>query len=100
MVTQDDLQNVPKWGKADEWPPLSPKKAIRAAKVAIKGLVVGVEDWSPEKVLLRRVGSSENWVYVIEMFSVFPPGVTVGRSQSIEVVVLLDGSAIRPKVLP
>ena len=102
VVTQEGLEKVPKWPQTDEWPPLSPKKAIQAAKGVMRGLVegVGVEDWSSEKITLRRAGSVGNWVYVIAMASVFPPSVVVGQAQSIEVVVLLDGTAIKPKVIP
>ncbi len=100
VVTQEDLANCPKWAETDEWPPLSPKKAIQAATGAMKGLVEGVKNWSPERITLRRAGSVGNWVYVVTMASIFPPDAAFGQAQSIEVVVLLDGKVVKPKVVP
>jgi len=96
LVLEIDLVNTPKWVEGTDSPPLSPRQAEMAARSELTRTVRQFDHWELVKFCLRRVGNPENWIYIVEMKPVVQNARASGQVDSIEIVVLLDGRAIRP----
>lgn len=97
VIFESELANVPKWKDSDESPPLLPRAAVRAATQQFLG-ILSREDRAkgcePRSICLRRVGASDNWIYLITMRVVATERVGSGVVESLEIPVLMNGRAI------
>jgi hypothetical protein len=94
-LTRAALDQSPAWSEADEWPPLSPKRAIELAWEQLGTLVGDREGWRFESVSLKQFGPKRKWIYVVEINEP-PPRADGGIHSSITLIVLLDGTTITP----
>lgn len=90
MSSVEELQRSPSWRKTEEYPPLSPRKAISvailmAAKIGGGGRVTGVtlQEALPGK-----------WIYIVG----FVRGPDNGPVEFLNIVVLMNGHAVQPKL--
>ena len=94
-VTEADISSAPQWPETDEYPPLSPRSAIRAAEKFITNTFPAFNPWF-DHVSLRPVGHDDYWVYLVE-FRPVPEGGLDGYSRPFNVIVLMNGNVIQPK---
>jgi hypothetical protein len=96
-VTQADLDRAPVWREIDSAPPLPPRDALAAARKRLSELVADSERWRRDEIVLKPLVGG--WVYVVNFF---PPQTDPlgGATQTIGLVVLLDGRAIVPTRTP
>ena len=59
-VSECDLKELPRWSEADEAPPLSPRKAIQAARTLLRTLVADADSWRLDAVRLKPLGQVGN----------------------------------------
>ena len=95
-VSENDLTSVPKWDAHQDFPPLAPRRAELAAKRAIQKLMPEITDWTANRISIRRAGTPDNWIYVVELSTLFPQGEIRGKLEAVEVLVLLNGIAVIP----
>jgi hypothetical protein len=94
-LTHATLDQSPDWTEADEWPPLSPKRAIELAWQQLGTLVGDTEGWRFDSISLKQFGPKRKWIYVVEIDEP-PPRADGGIHSSIKLVVLLDGTTVAP----
>jgi hypothetical protein len=98
-LTRAMVDQAPAWQEADQWPPLSPRRAIELAWQQLGTLVDDRERWRFSSISLKQVGPQRTWVYIVEI-SEPPPRPDGGIHSSIELIVLLDGTTIAPLKRP
>ena len=99
-VSECDLKELPRWSEADEAPPLSPRKAIQAARTLLRTLVADADSWRLDAVRLKPLG--QEWIYVVEFYepSPVPARPIVGPVPPLNIVVLMNGVAPIPMRSP
>jgi hypothetical protein len=95
IIKDGDLDKSPLWNETDECPPLSPRRAIRAAQTTITNLFKGV-GLMFDYVSLRPIGRENKWIYEVQ-FTAVPPGGLEGYSEPIILFVLMSGEVVLPK---
>lgn len=95
----DDLRSGPAWLDENDNPPLAPREALRIARVQLSALMQNSERWRLSKVVLRPACTEHHWFYVVA-FSPPPPRPDEGITSAFELVVLMNGQTIEPKVSP
>ena len=88
---------VPKWEDSQDCPPLAPRQAELAAQKALLKLMPEISNWKTEKISIRRAGYPSNWIYIVELTTLFPQGEVRGKHEEMEIVVLMNGIVINPE---
>jgi hypothetical protein len=96
-ITEEVLSRTPPWRTDEEFPPLSPRKAEGLAREQLKRLVEEPESWTRTEIVLQHI-EGDRWVYVIEFMGDHPPGVIDGPVSTMKLVVLMNGTAVDPKI--
>ena len=99
VLSASRLAKTPSWPDNQENPPLSPRKALAAARKYLARLVADAAKWQIEQLTLRSVGTPDKWIYVIEFSPPLPPGGLDGKSVTSKLVVLMDGTALEAQPL-
>jgi hypothetical protein len=98
-IPDDDLQKTPAWTPAQENPPLSARRAIDVATKELATLLPNGKDWRLYAVTLRPIES--RWIYLVEFLEpTRPNGPERQLSSGSQVVVLMNGVAVMPRVSP
>ncbi|PYR98303.1 MAG: hypothetical protein DMG16_21210 [Acidobacteria bacterium] len=95
VVSHEDVGNSARWLDTDDSPPLSPRAAIRSARVLLSQLMKDADQWRLDSVSLRPIAFPEVWIYVVD-FQPPPPSPLGGHVAKMSVVVLMNGRAIVP----
>jgi hypothetical protein len=98
-ITDQDLQKTPAWAANQENPPLSARGAIDIATKQLAALLPNGKDWRLYSVTLRPI--ENRWIYLVEFLEPLR-GDNAGQqlSSAFQLVVLMNGVAITPKVSP
>jgi len=98
-ITDQDLQKTPAWPSAQENPPLSVRRAIDIASNQLATLLPNGKDWRLYSVTMRPL--EDRWIYLVEFLEPLR-GDNPGRqlSAGFQIVVLMNGATITPKVAP
>lgn len=97
-IPDQDLQNAPAWAPNQDNPPLSPRRAIDAAKNEIAMLLPDGQDWRLYEVTLRPIDTN-HWVYLVQFLEPLRGnGNGQQLSSGFQVVVLMNGVAVMPRV--
>jgi hypothetical protein len=94
-VTREQLLKTPVWRLQDDLPPLSPRKADKLATAEFQKLVKDPTDFRRRSISLLDMGDHIHWIYVVEFVW---NGAFIGPGPSIQIIVLIDGTVIEPKV--
>ena len=99
LVTQAALDKAPVWKADADDPPLSARKAMKAAGAARARLVPDTADWKWD---LRSAAlweaSPGRWYWEVTFVAEYPRGGVVGRAPTLRLVVLMDGTVVEPEV--
>src|SRR5215831_6397878 len=96
-ITDQDLQATPPWPANEDNPPLSPRSAIDIASKQLAALLPDGKDWRLYEVTLRPI--EDRWVYLVQFLEPLRP-VDQQLSTGFQIVVLMNGVAVTPKVSP
>ena len=98
-IANQDLQKTPAWPATQENPPLSPRRAIDIASKQLAALLPNGKDWRLYSITLRPM--DDRWIYLVDFLEPLRGDNTVQQvSSSFQIVVLMNGVAITPKVSP
>ena len=98
-VTDAGLQKTPDWAPGQENPPLSARRAIDVAKRELGMLLPNGNDWRLYAVTLRPI--ENRWIYLVEFLEPLKAGGPERQlSSGFQVVVLMNGVAVAPRVSP
>lgn len=100
-VTWKEINAAPKWGPDDDNPPVSARKAIKLATKVKDSLVKDDRhyQWRLDSVELHYWGG-DNWYWVATYQAYFKgPGGSTGPPIMLRLVVLMDGTAVKPDVI-
>jgi hypothetical protein len=106
VIRERDLGKTPRWGEPQDAPPLPPRAAIRSAREFLRRMTCqGVDQWEVHQVALQPIaGTLDVWVYLVKFVepSRVPKRGSAGSffPRAVDVVVLLDGTAVAPSVGP
>jgi hypothetical protein len=95
-TTGATFKATPNWNKSDDFPPLSPRKAISAALGEAKRIRPDVSEWRAETVTLDEI--QNHWFYRVECARNDKVG--TGIHLPLTVPVLMDGTAVHGEVSP
>src|SRR5262249_6400772 len=99
-VTDGALAKAPAWSPdAGGAPPLTPG---RAQQIAFKQLSQSVNDpkqWDLHEIGLVDTGDHLHWIYVVHYMRHYPADMAVFGGEFFDIVVLMDGTSIKPEVL-
>lgn len=97
-VTHAQLQITPDWLENAPNPPLSPRKALALARTDLAAFLPDAARWIHPKITLQEVGASRKWIYIVEFEGPLPLNTTDGPVDSMRVLVLMNGTAVRPVI--
>ncbi len=99
-VTTEALERSPQWKTGNENPPLSAMKAIALAAGLKESLVKDDEDskWYLMSANLTPAAVEGKWFWLVEYEAVFQKGGSSGPRDNLRLVVLMDGTVIKPVV--
>ena len=96
-ITDQDLQATPAWPAGQDNPPLSARTAIDIATKQLATLLPDGKDWRLYEVTLRPI--EERWVYLVQFLEPLRGnGGGQQLSSGFEVVVLMNGVAVMPRI--
>ena len=96
-IPEQDLLKTPAWVPDQDNPPLSARRAIDIAKEEIAALLPNGKDWRLYEVTLRPL--DDHWVYLVQFLEPLrPDGGGQQLSNGFQVVVLMDGVAVMPRI--
>ena len=96
-VDLETIAETPSWSETDDFPPLSPREAIRSAKGELSALVTDPQYWTLREIKLMPGGSQDKWIYVVS-FEGPATSPYRGVSDEFHMMVLMDGKAAKPRV--
>src|SRR5688572_20800619 len=96
-ISDQDFQKTPAWVPGQENPPLSVRRAIDIATRQIATILPNGKDWRLYEVTLRPV--ENRWVYLVQFLEPLR-GADSQLSAAFQVVVLMNGQPVAPKVTP
>jgi hypothetical protein len=97
-ISDGDLQKTPTWTPTQENPPLSPRRAIDVATRQLSALLPNGKDWRLHAVTLRPI--ADRWIYLVEFLEPLREDGAAQLSSGFQLVVLMNGLAVTPKVSP
>src|SRR5215831_14963027 len=96
-LTDQDLQASPAWPADQDNPPLSPRRAIDIASKQLAELLPNGKDWRLYEVTLRPIDNY--WVYLVQFLEPLrSTGAGQQESSGFEIVVLMNGVAVMPRI--
>jgi hypothetical protein len=104
-LTDEALKKTPSWAQGAENPPVSARAAIQLATAVKDSLVKDSKDWKwhpwycihLEHKDLPTIG--RKWYWRIRFEARFKDGKSTGVPYTVEVIVLMDGTTIKPHEL-
>jgi hypothetical protein len=98
-IPDQDLQKTPAWPPAQENPPLSARRAIEIATSQLAALLPNGRDWRLYDVTLRPI--ENRWIYLVSFLEPLRgDGAGQQVSKGFQIVVLMNGVAVKPRVSP
>jgi len=97
--SEKDFEDIPRWATDKEHPPVSAKKAIRAAEM-VRAKIVADKDgweWKLDMVALHPAPDG-HWYYVVSYEATSKDIAIVGLPPRLSLVVLMDGNVVKPAV--
>jgi hypothetical protein len=96
-ISDQELQRTPAWPANQENPPLSARRAIDSASKHLATLLPNGKDWRLYEVTLRQI--ENRWVYLVTFLEPLR-GDGAGQQQSsgFQIVVLMNGTAVTPRI--
>ena len=99
-ASKSALAKTPVWDRQSEHPPLSPRRAEEIARRQLREFVPNGNDWLLQGVTLSPVGDDLHWVYTVTFMPPLPENVAQTGGDEMQLLVLLDGSVVKPEVTP
>jgi hypothetical protein len=99
VIRAADLEKSPRWVASADSPPLAPRAAVRAARHVLDAIFTAGEGWDFSRMSLQQMmGIPDRWVYLVDFGERPPPPKGIGSfiGDTMTIVVLMDGTAIRP----
>src|SRR5437667_8771429 len=98
-ISDQDLQKTPAWPPGQDNPPISARRAIDIASKQLAALLPNGKDWRLYEVTLRPIDN--RWIYLVQFLEPLR-GNTVAQQTStgFQIVVLMNGVAVVPRVSP
>jgi hypothetical protein len=98
-IPREALDKSPSWNDDADNPPLSARKAIKLATQMKDSLVKDSKDfkWVLSTASLEPVGD-DKWFWLINFEAQFQGGLLDGHPHFLRLVVLMDGTVIKPQV--
>ena len=97
-ITREQLSKTPIWRTQDEFPPLSPRKAEKAATTRFHQLFTDLKHFKCMDIILEKPffgdGYDGHWIYLVQFV---PEEFEIGTNDRIQIMVLMDGTVIDPK---
>jgi len=97
-ISDQDFQKTPAWAPGQENPPLSVRRAIDIATRQITTILPNGKDWRLYEVTLRPI--ENRWVYLVQFLEPLRGAADRQLSAGFQVVVLMSGQPVTPKVTP
>jgi hypothetical protein len=94
----DVLAKTPVWPPETEQPPLSPRRAQHLASEQLQNLVRNTKEWQLLVIALKDTGDHLHWYYLLAFIRMPPPGVAAIGGDFLDIVVLMDGTVIKPEL--
>ena len=91
---------TPVWERQSEHPPLSPRRAEEIARRQLREFVANGNDWLLQSVTLSPLGDDLHWVYTVTFMPPLPENVAHTGVDEMQLLVLLDGSVVKPEITP
>ena len=96
-ISDQDLQASPAWPANQDNPPLSARRAIDIASRQLAELLPNGKDWRLYEVTLRSIDN--HWVYLVQFLEPLrSTGAGQQESRGFEIVVLMNGVAVMPRI--
>jgi hypothetical protein len=91
----------PKWSPdSRETPPLSPGRAQAIARKQLEYVVPSGQKWYVEAIRIIDGHEHRDWLYEIAFRREYPSNVTVFDGDRMNILVLMDGTPVKPKRIP
>ena len=98
-IADEDLKKTPVWAPGQENPPLSARRAIDIARKQLATLLPNGKDWRLYAVTLRPI--EDRWIYLVEFLEPLRgDGGGQQVSAGFQLVVLMNGVAVTPRITP
>ena len=94
-VTGEGLLKTPIWKADADSPPLAPRKADQLATEKFRQLISDAAEWKRERITLEDAGDGLHCIYIVRFTYA---GISAGLPPFLDVVVLMDGTVVEPKV--
>jgi len=97
-IPGEALVKSPRWSQGVDNPPVSAGKAIKIAQLTKERLLKDSEDfkWKLASLRLEQIGDG-HWYWIVCYFAEFR-GNSTGIPNQVPIVVLMDGTAVMPRV--
>lgn len=99
-VTHAQIQRTPDWAEDADNPPLSPRVALARARADLRTFLPDAAQWRHPEISLKEVGAPHKWIYIVKFEGPLPPNMSDGPVDIMRVIVLMDGTAIKPIITP
>ena len=94
-VSKDALAKSPSWGRNDEYPPLSPRKALAAAEDLLGRLEPNPNEWLMKSVGLEPIKDVKDaWIYVV----IYRHNKSNPNYGGLRILILMNGQPIIPRI--
>ena len=90
-ITSDDLAATPSWKPEEEFPPLSPRKAVAIARSTLLTLMSDKVKWNLHSIRLRPADIDDKWFYEIELMEPDRQPTVAHPLAGVTVPVLMNG---------
>jgi hypothetical protein len=99
LVSDQDLQKTPVWPANQENPPLPARRAADIARKQLATLLPDGKDWRLHEITLRPL--DDHWIYLVGFLEPLRnDGAAQQFSTGFQLVVLMNGVAVMPRVTP
>ncbi|MDQ2868923.1 MAG: hypothetical protein M3R59_11040 [Verrucomicrobiota bacterium] len=98
-VTDEALAKAPVWSPDAGAPPLTPRGAQQIAFRQLSQSVKDPKQWDLQEIGLVDTGDHLHWIYVVHYMRHYPDDMAVFGADLFNIVVLMDGTSIKPEVL-
>jgi len=98
-VTDEALAKAPVWSPDASAPPLTPGRAQQIAFKQLSQAVTDPKQWDLHEIGLVDTGDHFHWIYVVHYTRHYPADMAVFGGEFFDIVVLMDGTSIKPEVL-
>jgi hypothetical protein len=96
-ISREALENSPAWKDDVDNPPLSARKAIKLAEELKNALVKDSKEYK-WKLVSAELHPGDKWFWLINYEAKFQLGDSSGIPNNLRLVVLMDGTVIKPEV--